>query len=69
MIPVNNVLRSVYRINDTDGQFNVLSMCRNNEKYLGLLCKTPHNFYILPDHPWNVLIEQVPDNLSVLNRY
>ena len=47
MIPVNNVLRSVYRINDTDGKFNVLSMCRNNEKYLGLLCKTPHNFYIL----------------------
>ena len=67
MIPVNNVLRSVYRINDTDGKFNVLSMCRNNEKYLGLLCKTPHNFYILPDHPWNVLIEQVPDNLSVLS--
>ena len=67
MIPLNNVLRSVYRINNEDSQFNILSLCRNNEKYLGLLCKTPHNFYILADHPWNIMIEQVPDNLSVLN--
>ena len=68
MIQVNNILRSVYRNSkDSDKKFNVLSMCRNNEKYISLLCKTPNNFYILPDHPWNVLIENVPSNLSLLS--
>jgi len=67
MIQVNNILRSVYRINKDSEEFNVLTMCRNNEKYISLLCRTSNHFYILPDHPWNVLIEKVPSNLSVLN--
>ena len=68
MIQVNNILRSVYRINkDSNDKFNVLTLCRNNEKYISLLCKTPNNFYILPDHPWNVLIESTPSNLNILN--
>jgi glycosyltransferase involved in cell wall biosynthesis len=67
MIPMNNILRSVYRIHDAQNQFNVLTMCRNNEKYIALLCKTLNNFYSMPTHPWNEMIEQRPPNLHTLN--
>lgn len=45
-------------------------MCRNNENYISLLAQqTNHNFYILPQHPWNDLIDHRPTNLYTLDRF
>jgi len=65
MMLVNNVLRSVYRANSSEmGRLNILTMCRNTEKYISLLSDyTPHTFYILEQHPWNVLIEKPRPNI------
>lgn len=67
MDSVNNIIRSVYRGSDTGiDKLNILTMCNNDEKYIALLCKTKHNFYILPQQPWNNLIEPKPPNLQTI---
>ena len=65
MMFVNNVLRSVYRASSPEtGRLNILTMCRNTEKYISLLSDyTPHTFYVLEQHPWNVLIEKPRPNV------
>ena len=38
MTIVNNVLRSVHRLqNPNTGKLNILTICKNNEKYIALL--------------------------------
>ena len=70
MIAVNNIIRSVQRITDTStNRFNVLTICRNNEKYINLLCQVPHNWYVLGNHPWNSLIAERPTNLFTLSSH
>lgn len=66
MIPVNNILRSVYRASSKDPQLNILSICRNNEKYISLLSQTNHNFYLPYENTWNQNIESPPSNLNSL---
>ena len=47
MTPVDNILRSIQRAQSSDvGKLNILTICKNNEKYINLLCQTNHNFYI-----------------------
>ena len=68
MIPVHNILRSVYRLNDpSHDKMNIITICRNTEKYIKLMCATGHNFYLIDTHPWNSLIEKQPDNVYILN--
>ena len=70
MIAVNNIIRSVQRITDTStNKFNILTICRNNEKYINLLCQSPHNWYVLDSHPWNSLIARRPENLFTLTAH
>ena len=70
MDSVANIIRSVYRANCSDiDKLNILTICRNNEKYISSLCKTKHNFYILQQHPWNNLIEQRPSTLQMITSY
>jgi len=68
MIPaINNLLLSVYRAQNPDTfTLNILTACLNNEKYIGLLSHTQHNFYILPQHKWNDLIEIRPQNVQTI---
>ena len=67
MITVNNILRSVYRLqNKNDSPLNILTLCKHTEKYISLLCKTKHNFYIPQSHSWNHLAQQQPSNLNIL---
>ena len=66
MIAVNNILRSVRRLqNNNSPHLNILTICKNTEKYIALLCKTNHNFYMVPSHTWNNLAEQQPSNLNI----
>ena len=66
--PVDNILRSISRAQaDSDMKLNILTACRNNEKYIALLSQTKHNFYILDQHKWNPLIETRPSNVQALN--
>ena len=68
--PVNNILRSISKArSDSDIKLNILTACRNNEKYIALLAQTKHNFYILKEHKWNHLIEQCPSNVQTLNEW
>ena len=68
--PVNNILRSISKArSDSDIELNILTVCRNNEKYIALLAQTKHNFYILKEHKWNHLIEQCPSNVQTLNEW
>ena len=68
--PVNNILRSISRARSgSDTKLNILTTCRNNEKYIALLAQTQHNFYILKEHKWNPLIEQCPSNVQTLNEW
>ena len=62
---VENLLRSVRRSSvEKIDKLKILTVCRNHEKYISLLChNTPHAFYVLPNHPWNILIEPPPDSL------
>ena len=70
MIAVNNIIRSVRRVADTStNRFNILTICRNNEKYINLLCQVPHNWYVLDNHPWNSLIAERPNNLLTLTAH
>jgi hypothetical protein len=66
MLTVNNIIRSVYRASPSSDidKFNILSIGPNNEKYLSLLAQTEHKFYILPENPWNELIENKPSNIQ-----
>ena len=49
--PVNNILRSISKArSDSDIELNILTVCRNNEKYIALLAQTKHNFYILKEN-------------------
>ena len=72
MIAVNNILRSIHRLQNSnspkcsDHQLNILTLCKHTEKYISLLCKTKHNFYIPQSHPWNNLAQQQPSNLNIL---
>ena len=67
MLMMNNIIRSAYRASDSfTDRYNILTICRNNEKYISLLCHLPHDFYIVNDHPWNTLIEARPDNVYTL---
>ena len=68
--PVNNILRSISKArSDSDIELNILTACRNNEKYIALLAQTKHNFYILKEHKWNHLIEKCPSNVQALNEW
>ena len=68
--PVNNILRSISKArSDSDIELNILTACRNNEKYIALLAQTKHNFYILKEHKWNHLIEKCPSNVQTLNEW
>ena len=68
--PVNNILRSISKArSDSDIKLNILTACRNNEKYIALLSQTKHNFYILKEHKWNHLIETCPSNVQTLNEH
>ena len=66
MLTVNNIIRSVYRASPTShiDRFNILSIGPNNEKYLSLIAQTQHKFYILPENPWNEMIEHKPSNVQ-----
>jgi glycosyltransferase involved in cell wall biosynthesis len=44
----------------------IVTICHNTEKYISLLAQTQHDFYILPQTPWNHLIEQCPSNVHTL---
>lgn len=67
MFAINNILRSIHRIQDPNVErFNILTVCINSEKYINLLAQTGHNFYILPQHSWNNLIEAQPSNVQTL---
>jgi len=64
---VNNILRSIHRAQSSEiDKLNILTICRNTEKYIGLLCQTQHNFYIPAQQPWNDAIEKRPSNLYTL---
>ena len=68
--PVNNILRSISKARSgSDTKLNILTACRNNEKYIALLSQTKHNFYILKEHKWNHLIETCPSNVQTLNEW
>ena len=66
-VPVKNVIRSVDRANNLETPLHILSICKNNEKYISLLSSTQHQFYILPQHPWNNIIEKRPANVHTYN--
>ena len=66
MLPVNNILRSVYRASNKDPKLNILTLCRNNEKYISLLAQTGHDFYLPYEHRWNQSIEAAPANVYPL---
>ena len=67
MTAVTNAINSIFRTDDENAPLNILVLCRNNEKYIELLCHTKHNFYILQNHPWNGFIAKRPENLKDLN--
>ena len=69
MITINNIVRSVYRANkDSDiKKLNILTLCKGTEKYIALLAQLPHNFYLLPDQPWNMVVEKRPANIQSLS--
>jgi len=69
MISINNIVRSVDRAsNDSDiKQLNILTLCKGNEKYITLLSQLLHNFYLLPNQPWNMIVEKRPPNLQTLS--
>ena len=67
--PMSHILRSVKRVQDPNNRLRILTICRNNEKYISLLAQTNHDFYILPNTPWNNGIETCPSNVSVLTQH
>lgn len=63
-------MRSAYRASTSFvDRYNILTICRNNEKYISLLCHLPHDFYILNEHPWNALIAKRPENVYTLTSH
>ena len=66
-LPVNNLVRSITRIQEPNKPLHILTICRNTEKYISLLAQTQHNFYILPQSPWNNVIENRPSNVYTFN--
>lgn len=64
--PTSNILRSVNRVQNPTGKLNILTICRNTEKYISLLSQTKHNFYILPHVAWNNTITARPSNVYSL---
>ena len=64
MIVMDNIIRSVFR--SSNDKLNIVTMCKNDEKYISLLSRTNHNFYLLPNHKWNSLIEDKPKNVHIL---
>lgn len=69
MISLNNIVRSVTRLSaahDTE-KLNILTMCNHDEKYIELLCKTGHNFFIPENTTWNNLVASKPNNIQTLN--
>jgi predicted transcriptional regulator len=68
---MGNVINSIHRINKED-PLNIILLCNNHEKYLSLVCKTGHNFYLWKKDgspsSWNEGIEKKPENLRVLDR-
>lgn len=68
MTIVNNILKSIHRLQNSDtNKLNILTMCKNNEKYIALLCQTLHNFYMPHNHTWNNTIEKRPSNIYTLS--
>ena len=67
--PMRHVLRSIPRVQKPNSKLHILTLCRNNEKYISLLAQTQHDFYILPHTPWNSSIEDCPPNVSVLTEH
>ena len=68
MTIVNNVLRSIYRLQNSDtSKLNILTICKNTEKYIALLAQTLHNFYIPQNNVWNSTIEKRPSNVYHLS--
>ena len=66
MFVVENVIQSVLRKNSAS-PLNILLIGQGNEKYTSLLCKTPHNFFLW-ESPWNDLVEERPENLTVIDQ-
>ena len=64
---VRNLVRSVTREQEPQRPLRIVTMCHDTEKYISLLAQTQHDFYILPETPWNHLIEQCPSNIHVLS--
>jgi len=62
-LPINNIIRSIDRVQQPDSKLNIMTICRNTEKYISLLAQTQHNFYILPTAIWNNSIEKRPPNV------
>ena len=69
MIPVRNLIRSATKPVNGDDKLNILTSCRNNERYISLLAQTGHNFYIPIEHPWNNMIAPKPDNVYILGMH
>ena len=66
---MQNVINSVKRLNSKD-KLNILTGCHGNEKYISLLCKTGHNFYVWEEvgkSEWKDAIEKSPSNLTVIS--
>ena len=69
MFAVENVIRSATRRSSSD-PLNILTLCSNNEKYISLLSKTGHNFFIIAQNgsQWKGQIEQRPANVQQINQ-
>ena len=64
MTIVNNVLRSIRRLQSSNtDKLNIVTICKNNEKYIALLAKTLHNFHMPSNNVWNSAIEKRPSNV------
>lgn len=68
MLTINNLIRSINRMSKNIDKFNIATLCKNNEKYLGLLCQTDHNFYMVQNHVWNNLTEIQPSNIQSIDQ-
>ena len=69
MFTVENVIRSATR-KFSDDPLNILVVCSNNEKYLSLLSKTGHNFFVITKNgsQWKGQIEKMPENFCTIDQ-
>ena len=69
-LPVQNLIRSITRLQRSNTPLHIVTICKNTEKYISLFALTHSQdyFYILPHSSWNSIIEKRPPNVHTLNR-